>query len=71
MTSTSNRRVSDQQHQREIRLYLIVPMIVAAVMVLAGGVAVLMLPRRMQVSIVADWMSIFFFFVGGPSLWEK
>lgn len=62
MTVTSGRRESDLQHQREIRLYLIVPMIVAVLIVLAGGVAVLMLPRRLQVSIVADWMASFFFF---------
>ncbi len=56
MTTTRNRLDSARLHRRETILYLIVPMIGAGVMVLAGGVIVLLLPKRAQVSLISDWM---------------
>jgi hypothetical protein len=56
MATASKRPTSQQQHRRETILYLIVPMIVTGVLVLAGGAAVILLPRRLQVSLVSDWM---------------
>lgn len=56
MASPSHRRNSEKQERRETILFLILPMIIAAVMVLGGGVIALMLPRRLQVSILSDWM---------------
>ncbi len=56
MATVSKRPTSQQQHRRETILYLIVPMIVAGVLVLAGGVIAFLLPRRLQVSLISDWM---------------
>ncbi|MBZ0280334.1 MAG: hypothetical protein K8L97_06310 [Anaerolineae bacterium] len=47
---------SDRERQRETLRYLLLPMLGALLVVLVGAAAVLFLPQRLQVSIIADWM---------------
>lgn len=54
------RQSYDREHRRETFLYLIVPLMVAVVTVLAALVVVFLLQRQMQVSIIADWMMTVF-----------
>jgi hypothetical protein len=56
MATSSNQQDSEQRHRRETILYLIVPMIGAGVIVLAGGVMTMLLPRRQQVTTLSDWV---------------
>lgn len=49
-------RPSDRDRQRETLRYLLLPMVVALLVVLLGAAAVMLLPQRSQVSIIADWM---------------
>ena len=55
-----------RQHRSETLLYLIVPLLVTVFIVLLGVVIVLLLPRQMQVGLLADWMATVMVFC--PSL---
>ncbi|MBI5669149.1 MAG: hypothetical protein HZC41_14185 [Chloroflexi bacterium] len=46
--------LAEQAHRRETRLYIILPLVVGIVVVVAGGVIALLLPQRLQVSLIAD-----------------
>lgn len=49
-------KIAEQMHRRETRLYIILPLVAGIVLVLAGGVIAMLLPQRLQVSIIADLM---------------
>lgn len=66
MTPSPIRQEQLRQHRRETLLYLIVPLLVSVLIVLLGIVAVLLLQRQLQVSLLADWMLTVFVFC--PSL---
>ena len=55
-----------RQHRRETLVYLIVPLLVTIFIVLLGIAAVLLLPRQLQVGLLADWMATVMIFC--PSL---
>lgn len=56
MTSSPAKQEYLRENRRETLLYFIVPLIVTVLIVLLGIIAVLLLPRQLQVSVVADWM---------------
>ncbi len=55
-----------RQHRRETLVYLIVPLLVTIFIVLLGIATVLLLPRQLQVGLLADWMATVMIFC--PSL---
>lgn len=53
----SNRQVqAEKTHRRETRLQIILPFVAGVVLVLVGGIIALLLPKRLQVSLIADLM---------------
>lgn len=48
--------LAEQTHRRETRIGIILPLAVGIVVVLLGGVIAMLLPQRLQVSIIADLM---------------
>lgn len=48
--------LAESAHRREMRLHIILPFAGGLVLVLVGVVAVVLLPKRLQVSLVADWL---------------
>jgi hypothetical protein len=56
MIPSSARQEYSRQHRSETLLYLIVPLLVTVFIVLLGVVVVLLLPRQLQVGLLADWM---------------
>jgi hypothetical protein len=47
---------SRQQHQRDTRLWIVLPMLLIGLLIAVGTGIVLALPGRAQISIIADWM---------------
>ena len=47
---------SRQQHQRDTRLWIVLPMLLIGLLIMIGTGIVLTLPGRAQISIIADWM---------------
>jgi hypothetical protein len=47
---------SQQQHRRDTRYWIVLPMLLIGLLVAIGIGIVLTLPSRFQVSIIADWM---------------
>lgn len=45
-----------RQHRRETVLYMIVPLAVTVFIVLLGVAIIFLLPRQLQVGLIADWM---------------
>ncbi len=58
MTPSPVRQEQIRQHRRETLLYFIVPLVVVVFIVLLGVIATLLLPRQLQVSVLADWMAM-------------
>ena len=58
MASSSDSRhpASEDTHRRETIRYILLPMVGLSVLVLAGAVISLLLPGRLQVSLIADWL---------------
>ncbi len=54
----NRQNIAERAHRRETRLYIILPLVIGIVLVLAGGVIVMLLPQRLQVSIIADLMLV-------------
>ncbi len=53
--------LAERAHRRETRLHIILPLAGGLVLILASLVAVLLLPKRLQVSLVADWLLLICF----------
>lgn len=58
MASPSDSRPSTAEvvHRRETLRYIVLPMVGVGLLVVAGAVISLLLPQRLQVSIIADWL---------------
>lgn len=56
LPSDSRRSVTEEVHRRETLRYIVLPMIGMVLLVLIGGMISLLLPQRLQVSIIADWL---------------
>jgi hypothetical protein len=56
LPSDSRPSTAEEVHRRETLRYIVLPMVGVGLIVLAGAVISLLLPQRLQVSIIADWL---------------
>lgn len=63
MASPSDSRPSTAEavHRRETLRYIVLPMVGVALLILVGAIISLLLPQRLQVSIIADWLLMILF----------
>lgn len=54
---SQSHRQTDNQSRRETFIYLIVPLMLTVVTVLLVILIILLLPNRLQVALIADWMT--------------
>lgn len=56
MAATPPERQAERQHRRETLLWIVLPMMGGGLLVAGGAAAAMLLPRRAQVSLLADWL---------------